>query len=400
MQEKTKRSKHLLWVAAENGALDGGKVGGIGDVVHQLPRALVEYDCRIDIATPSHGFLHHTDGAVHFGRTGFLFRGYPHDAEIFAVPPRHPHTGIRHLVFHHPILASFDPLGRKYRIYTHDPPDRPYFSDATRFAFFCKAVAAAVSQNLIEDIDAIHLHDWHAAYVAVLRKFHPEHGDLERIRTVYSIHNLAFQGIRPLRGSESSLEAWFPEMVYDWFSVADPRWPDTVNPAAAAIRLCDAVHTVSPSYAAEIQKPSRKPRYFGGEGLEADLGRAAEDGRLIGILNGCPEPPEPGVAPAGLNELLDMARARVIRWSGRREPVASAQFVAYARLLELERRPSDPAILLTSVCRVGEQKMLIPRASGSDGRSGLEKVLTGLGDAGLLVLLGEGDPEYERRTAT
>jgi starch synthase len=257
-------------------------------------------------------------------------------------------------------------------------------------------VAAAVSQHLIEDIDCMHLHDWHAAYVAVLRKFHPEHGDLNRIRTVYSIHNLAFQGIRPLRGSESSLEAWFPEMPYDWFSVADPRWPDTANPAAAAIRLSDAVHTVSPTYAAEIQKPSRKPYYFGGEGLEADLQRAAEDGRLTGILNGCPEAPESDRHRYDLDGLLRLGRSRVIRWSGSRATTASAHFVAYARASELGQRATDPAIILTGVGRVGEQKMLILRGAGSDGRSGLEAILEGLGEAGIFVLLGEGDPEYER----
>ncbi len=395
---KTDISPHILWVAAENGALPGGKVGGIGDVVHRLPPVLADLGTRVTVITPSHGFLHHVDGAAIIHRYAFLFRGYPHEAEIWEIdlPGRHPQ--VRQLVVHHPILSAFDPARGKYVVYTHDPPDRPFFNDATRFAFFCKAVAAAVSQGLFDTIDCLHLHDWHAAFLAILRRFHLEHRNLQPIHTVYSIHNLAFQGNRPLRDNESSLEAWFPEMGYDWYGVYDPRWLDNVNPAAAAIRLTDVVHTVSPSYATEIQASSQKPAFYGGEGLETDLKRAATEGRLTGILNGCDYPPETEGSRPGLDELLDRFRPRIIRWAGRRDTVDAAHFVAYARILELRQRSAATAtdMFMTAVCRLGEQKTLILRANGGDGRPGLVSLLEALGDQGLFVLLGEGDPDYER----
>ncbi len=60
---------HILFVAAENGALDGGKVGGIGDVIRHLPPALADHNCRVTVVTPSHGFLHRQSGAVKVHRS-------------------------------------------------------------------------------------------------------------------------------------------------------------------------------------------------------------------------------------------------------------------------------------------------------------------------------------------
>lgn len=387
---------HVLWIAAENGALKGGKVGGIGDVVCNLPPIMTELGYRITVLTPSHGFLHQSGNPVTRHRYAFPFRGYHHEAEIYELGIPDSPPGLRQMVIHHPLLSALDPSTKKHAIYSHDPPERPFFTDANRFAFFCKAVAAAISQQVLESVDCIHLHDWHAALVAVLRKFHFEHRDLNKIHTVYSIHNLAFQGIRPLRGDESSLEAWFPEMQYDWYGVYDPRWLDNVNPAAAGIRLSDKVHTVSPSYALEIQEASRKPAYYGGEGLEADLKRAAGEGRLTGILNGCDYPPLQIRSRPDMYQLLDLLRPRIIRWSGKRDLVKTAHFTAYTGILEWERRKEYPDVVLTAVCRVGEQKTMILRARGSDGRPGIESLLRLLGDNGLFILLGEGDPDYER----
>ncbi|WP_431137902.1 glycogen/starch synthase, partial [Psychroserpens mesophilus] len=79
------------------------------------------------------------------------------------------------------------------------------------------------------------------------------------------------QGIRPFSGNPSSLEAWFPGVPYGEEQLSDARYPDCINLMAIGIRLADAVHTVSPSYMEDIQKPSSPPEFIGGEGLEADL---------------------------------------------------------------------------------------------------------------------------------
>ncbi|MEI2419487.1 glycogen/starch synthase, partial [Arthrospira platensis SPKY2] len=104
--------------------------------------------------------------------------------------------------------------------------------------------------------DVIHLHDWHAALFLLLRAYHPAYGSLRTTRCVFTIHNLALQGIRPLEGDPSSLHEWFPGLHYPHAVVADPRWSNCVNPMAVGIRLADAVHAVSPSYAVEILRPS------------------------------------------------------------------------------------------------------------------------------------------------
>ena len=386
---------NILFVAAENGAFDGGKIGGIGDVIHHLPKALADLNCRVTVVTPSHGFLHRQNGAVKRHAVSFLFRGYPHTADIYEISPDKPHAGVRHLVIHHPALEAFDSSAGKFKVYTDDPPDRPFFTDAARFAFFGAALSASICGKQLGKIDCIHLHDWHAAFVALLRAFHPDYAQLKKLRLIYTIHNLALQGVRPLRGNESSLEAWFPELGYDWSAVADPRWPDCFNAMAIGIRLSDAVHTVSPSYAAEIQKPSQKPVNYGGEGLESDLIQAHREGRLIGILNGCDYPPEPAER-FKFTEMLDQFRSTAIRWAGSWDSVPTSQFIAYARALELRQRFSSPPILMTSVSRIVDQKVLLLREAGSDGRPGLQAILEALGENGCYLLLGNGQREYEK----
>ena len=387
---------HILFVAAENGALDGGKIGGIGDVIRHLPPALAAHNCRATVVTPSHGFLHQQSGAVKIHSVSFLFRGYPHPADIYEVGTAAKQPGVTQLVIHHPALGAYDSMAGKFNVYTDDPPDRPFFTDAARFALFGAAVSATVRGRLLDEIDCFHLHDWHAAFVALLRAFHPDYAELKKIRLIYTIHNLALQGVRPLRGNESSLEAWFPELNYDWSVVADPRWPDCFNAMAIGIRLADAVHTVSPSYAAEIQKPSQKPVFYGGEGLESDLIQADRDGRLTGILNGCDYPPESAAKRYQFPEMLDLFRTTAIRWTGVWDTVPTSQFMTYARALELGRRFSNPSILLTSVSRIVDQKVLLLRESGSEGKSGLQGILEALGANGCYLMLGNGDRQYEK----
>jgi starch synthase len=388
-------SMNILFTAAENGALPGGKVGGIGDVVRDLPPALAAQGCRVTVVTPSHGFLHRGPAAQQTGVCSFLYGGRLQEAEIYTLAPLREDPGVTQIVLHHPDLGAGGDHGRN-RLYAHDPPDRPFFTDGSRFALFSAAVAAAAANRDLGPFDILHLHDWHTALVALLARLHPVYRSLADCRIVFSIHNLAFQGVRPLRGSASSLEAWFPELRYPWETVADPRWPECVNPMAVGIRLADRVHTVSPSYAAEILRPDRKPAFFGGEGLEADLMRANEAGRLVGILNGCPYPAPSEDERVSFGALRDMIRREAVRWSGEGESVPAAQFIAFARAVAPDWGEAGPDLMLTSVGRVGEQKMLLLRHPGSDGRAGLPAILEGLGEQGCYVLLGSGDADYTR----
>jgi starch synthase len=387
---------HIVHVAAENDNLPGAKVGGIGDVVRDIAPALADLGQRVTVLTPSHGFLHLVKGAEPIESVWFPFRGLSLAAQVYDVPAQSPHPGVRHCVIHHAWLDAFDQATGRHRIYVNDAPDMPFFSDGSRFACFCSAAAVALCQGVFDQPDVVHLHDWHAAFIALLRRYHPACTALKPIRTVFSIHNLALQGVRPLRGSESSLEAWFPEIHYNWLDVADPRWPDSANMMACGIRLSDRVHTVSPSYAQEICRPSDKPHFYGAEGLEAVLRYENDSGKLVGILNGCPYPPDRRPPKMALSEMLREFQDQIVQWSAAEPVLPSTHFIAHHHLSRLaERLPADPVVLL-SVTRLTDQKVLLMREPASDGRSALEHILVELGFKGCFFLLGTGDGPYER----
>ncbi|MEQ9563051.1 MAG: glycogen/starch synthase, partial [Woeseiaceae bacterium] len=228
-------------------------------------------------------------------------------------------------------------------------------------------------------------------------KFDPQFASLQDIRTVYTIHNLALQGIRPIDHDSSSLKAWFPELAYDYNTVVDPRYDDCINPMAMAIRLADKVGTVSPTYAEEILRPSDPAHgFYGGEGLETDLTAAARDSRLTGILNGCEYPKRDRRRP-GWRRTLDTIREEVLAWQHRRDAYEPFHAQAIERLDSLPAR--RPANLLTSIGRLTEQKASLFLQPLADGRSALEAILERLGKKGVLIMLGSGDPALQQRMA-
>ncbi|MDH3333149.1 MAG: glycogen/starch synthase, partial [Gammaproteobacteria bacterium] len=73
----------VLFLASENGALPGGKVGGVGDVVRDLPKALASEGWRVRVATPSYGVLHQLTGATRSSSVAVPFRGAQHEVEVW-----------------------------------------------------------------------------------------------------------------------------------------------------------------------------------------------------------------------------------------------------------------------------------------------------------------------------
>jgi len=295
---------HILIIAAENDALPGGKVGGIGDVVRDIPKALAKRGSTISVLTPAYGALNELPGAEKMTRLKVSFGGVAETLELYRVAGRETLANVHHYVIEHPLFSTCG----KGQIYCDDLAERPFATDAIKFALFCKAAASAIVKTAFGKIDVIHLHDWHAAFLLILRRYDPVYKALKRIRCVFTIHNLALQGIRPFAGDDSSLQQWYPDLKYKTAQLADPRWPDCVNPMAVGIRLADAVHTVSPSYAEEILRPSEVAELgqYGGEGLEKDLRAAQTGNRLFGILNGCEYPKKPTTALANWGSLLDL----------------------------------------------------------------------------------------------
>lgn len=392
---------HLLFVAAENDALPGGKVGGVGDVIRDVPFALAQlpgFNGSITVVTPSYGFLQ-KNAVRSLGFVDFAFGGVSSSAELLEVQPRREVPRVRHIVIHHSAFEFVDPVTGKHRIYCDDPPDEPFASDATRFARFCAAVAEGLLLGRFGAINRLHLHDWHTGFFFILRQFEQRYAMLRSVKTAFSIHNLALQGVRPLNGYESSLEQWFPGLAYDRVVVEDPEYQGCVNPMAVGIRLADRVHVVSPNYADEICLPSRPKRnhpdciFFGGEGLEFELLRAKQEGRLIGILNGCEYPVEQEMSvrdDVSWSRLLEILSSEVMRWPGSVTNPRNA--AALRKMLEWRRQPR-PQVVMTTVTRLVDQKTRLMRYP--EGPSPIERVLARVGSDAVYILAGTGDPQYE-----
>jgi len=147
-------------------------------------------------------------------------------------------------------------------------------NDLERFVYFCKAVPYAL-EALELSPDVIHAHDWGSGLLAALLRFTPVPVALEGVKTVFTIHNLQYQG------------RWNPWDLLSWTGLPTSLFnPDgleffgDVNLLKAGVVYSDAVTTVSPTYAQEITTPEY------GEKLEGVLMRTQQQGRLHGILNG------------------------------------------------------------------------------------------------------------------
>ncbi|TCO75453.1 glycogen synthase [Chromatocurvus halotolerans] len=381
------KALNILMLAAENGALPGGKVGGIGDVIRDAPGALAALEHSVTVLTPGYGHFSRLPGATRIDTLQTVFRGQRERVSLHRVPSRTGTAGVSCLALEHPLFSSAGPA----RIYVDDDPGRPFATDGSRFALFCAAAAAAITDGVIPRPDIIHLHDWHSALFALLLHTDPVYAAIADIPLVYTIHNLALQGIRPLSGDESALFSWFPSLPHLPPSAIDPRYRDCYNPMRAAIALCGRVHAVSPQYAEEICDPDSD---FGC-GLQADLRNARHEGRLVGILNGC-DYPDVAPPPATFADTLALARRDVRRWIGRTAEAHSSHVLALHQLdLWLAGRQPRPQALLTSVGRLTDQKLGLLCSVMPDGRLCLEHALDALGDDGLCVMLGSGDPTLE-----
>ncbi len=395
----------ILMVAAENDAIPRCKVGGVADVVRDAPRALAAAGCDVTVLTPSYGFLQSLPGARRLDDLPPLPRYGSAELSLHECPakPGAGTTGVRNIVVDHPLLHS-------QTLYVADPPDRPFATDATKFAHFCRIAGEVIRSGALGPVDCLHLHDWQTGFLFILREFHPDFAFLRGLRTVFTIHNLAYQGARPLTGDVSSLRAWYPDLHgVDWNRrthsehhdsvLRDPRWPECANPMLAAIRLANAVQVVSPTYAKEVLLPNDESLgRRGGEGLHEDMQRADAAGRLFGILNGCEYPA--GRIPPRLDATELFAKSRDLLPSFFQ--LAQKQGQGWVPHLTALTRLTDPSLvapakklLLTCVTRAASQKVDLMRTSTHSGVSALEAILRDLGDRGVLMMLSSGERDIE-----
>lgn len=384
-------SQHICMLAAENDVIPGAKVGGIGDVIRDIPRALADERTQVTVIIPAYGAFHELPDAVSVGTCTTLFRSQPHRIEVYEVAAGRD-KNVRYLVLHHPLFA----VGGKGAVYCDDDADQPFATDANKFALFSVAALSVITSELIEPVSVLHLHDWHSALALPLIHFDDSFQSLRNIRTVFSIHNLALQGIRPFAGHLSSLQGWYPHLHYNPMSLADPRWPHCVNPVAGAIRLADKVHTVSPTYAHEILQPnSPETGFHGGEGLENDLQMAAQQDRLVGIINGIDYPASTS-GKSSWQSFTQQLSDEILRLIARQNTLRAIDYVAHQRILQ-QMRQQRPAHIITSVGRLTSQKMALLLRKLPDGTVPLDTLMKSLSSRGMFILLGSGDTALEQQ---
>ena len=373
----------FLFVAAENDAIPRCKAGGMGDVVRDVPRQIAARGDEAIVVTPSYSRIHLQDSS-RITEIKFTFRGVPHAGELYEVQGKKEIEGIRHFVIHHHDIKAGDIA----HIYFNDA-DQPFFTDANIFSLFCSAVAATIKDGVFGEINFVHLHDWHTSMLLFLREFDPEYKLLKSIRFVYSIHNLAIQGIRPFSNNYSSVDAFFPNVQYDHEVLMDRRYPDCINLMAVGIRLADAVHTVSPSYMEDIQKPSDPPHFIGGEGLEDDLKKANQENRLFGILNGANYT---NINSVEKGILFRQCIRRLFRWLQEENKDYKSHYLAHTGEKLTRWQQKQPDFICSSVARLTEQKFFYFK----ENPELLPALMRKLEEVnGIYLLLGTGAPEYE-----
>ncbi|HET9552570.1 MAG TPA: glycogen synthase GlgA [Anaeromyxobacteraceae bacterium] len=247
----------ILFVASE--VAPWSKTGGLGDVAGALPKALAARGHAVAVVAPRYGF-------VDAGRAGFearhravRVRGEPTTVHVKA------HGRVTHYLVEHEHL-----FGSRRGLYGEHGHD--YGDNAERFAWFCRA-ALEVPSAFGHRPRVLHLNDWQTGLAAwLLRREHAQDPALANARSVFTIHNLAYQGV--------FRKELLPAIGLPWdvFRFDAMEFHDQLNFMKAGLVYADAITTVSPTYAKEITTPE------GGEGLDGLLRLRQRD--LTGIVNG------------------------------------------------------------------------------------------------------------------
>lgn len=325
------------------------KTGGLGDVAGSLPAALVRAGAEVIVMVPKYATIKDEYKAQmeHFSDF-YVSLGWRNE---YCGLEKLEHDGVTYMFIDNE------------RYFARDYP-YGFFDDGERFAFFSKAITESL-QHLPEgfECDILHCNDWQTALAPVfLREFYQGLPLYDRVKTVFSIHNVAFQG----QFSDTVMEdilgvAHIPAAASQLRCDAC-----SVNYMLGALRYADAITTVSPTYANEIQTPEF------GEGLDGVLRERSY--ALQGILN--------GIDVAGFDPATDKRIAANYTVEDR-----SGKAVCKAKLQEelgLEVRDDRP--LMVMVTRLTRQK-------GMDlVMYALDRILAG----GVQVaVLGTGDRDYE-----
>lgn len=243
--------KNILFVASESTPFI--KTGGLADVIGSLPQALnAEPGVDVRVMLPLYDEIPEEYRSQMEYLTSF-------DIQLGW---RTQHVALYTLTHNQVVyyFVSNDYYFTRKGIYG-------YYDDGERFIYYAHAVIEAL-HHIDFDVDVLHAHDWQAGMVVTLAEIMQP---IENLKTVFTIHNIKYQGIMPL------------SVFDDFFNlprehIAGMEWGGMLNCLKSAIYHADKITTVSPSYAEEIKQP-----YFSEE-LDPILHDRADD--LVGIING------------------------------------------------------------------------------------------------------------------
>lgn len=342
-------AKKLQIVFASAEAAPFVKTGGLGDVAGSLPEALVQAGADVIVMVPKYATI------------ADEFKAQMEHVGQFYVPLgwRNEYCGMERIVRDGVTYLFLDNEHYFNRSYPYG-----FFDDGERFAFFSKAVCESL-QYLPDGFmcDILHCNDWHTALAPVfLREFYMDMPLYRNVKTVFSIHNIAFQGqfTDMLLGDVLGMAHIEPAVRQ---LRCDAR---SINYMQGALNYSDAITTVSPTYSWEIRTPEF------GEGLDGVLRR--RENVLSGILNGL---------DLKSNDPATDSRIHANYSRDDRSGKAACKAALQAEL-GLEVRDDRP--LMAMVTRLTRQK-------GMDLVTySLDRILSG----GVQVaVLGTGDAEYE-----
>lgn len=350
MSDATPSKLHIAFASAE--AAPFVKTGGLGDVAGSLPHALKAAGADVVVFVPKYDTIaqEYKDRMEHLCDF-YVPLGWRNE---YCGLERLNHEGVDYLfVDNERYFSRGYPYG--------------FFDDGERFAYFSKAIVEALQYlpHTLDNFtcDVLHCNDWHTAMAPVfLREFYQALPLYQNVKTVFSIHNIAFQGQYSAKVLNDILGlAHIPAAAFQLTC-----GPDAINYMQGALNYTDAITTVSPTYAEEIKTPDF------GEHLDGILRRRAPI--LQGIVN--------GIDTTAFDPTTDpriAANYSVQDRAGKAECKARLQ-----QELGLEVRDDRP--LMVMVTRLTRQK-------GMDLVTyALDRILSG----GVQVaVLGTGDTEYE-----
>ena len=245
-------TKTILFAASE--AFPFAKSGGLADVMHSLPKALC-LDYNVSVIIPYYQFIDKEKYKI--SSLGENIHVQVGQDDYFVELYGCQYEGVDYYFVNSSLLSN--------RPFMYGPPEKGYDDNARRFVIFSKTVVELLK---LKHFDILHLNDWQSAMSALFVK----EEDSIKTSVVYTIHNLAYQGI-----FEKKV---FEELGLDWkyYTSENLEFYGNINFTKAGILFSDCITTVSPSYRNEILSSEF------GNGLDGFL--RAYSSKLIGILNG------------------------------------------------------------------------------------------------------------------